>query len=186
MGVSIRRSGSTNTFYLMVGVALARTGRADLASGWAESSSAQGIRTNDRRGVGRAALLLCGGYAAANRGDRHPVRRRIRRSRSRPVRRFSDSPQSTRCERYGDLYLAADDGYTDLAYDKGLVEERIPVAAMRPVLAVKQGNPKASVHQDLLRNDVRVALGNPDQLPLARKLASSCKKQDCGRRSKNK
>lgn len=64
----------------------------------------------------------------------------------------------------GDLYLAADDGYTDLAHEKGLVEERIPVAAMRPVLAVKKGNPKniRSI-QDLLRDDVRVALGNPDQ-----------------------
>jgi molybdenum ABC transporter molybdate-binding protein len=70
----------------------------------------------------------------------------------------------------GDLYLAADDGYTDLAYEKGLVEERIPVAAMRPVLAVQKGNPKniRSI-QDLLRDDVRVALGNPDQAAIGQK-----------------
>jgi molybdenum ABC transporter molybdate-binding protein len=70
----------------------------------------------------------------------------------------------------GDLYLAGDDGYTDLAHEQGLVEERIPVATMRPVLAVQKGNPKQiqSV-KDLLRDDVRVALGNPDQAAIGRK-----------------
>lgn len=64
----------------------------------------------------------------------------------------------------GDLYLAADDSYTKLAREKGLVEEQIPVATMRPVLAVKKSNPK-NIHSldDLVRKDVRIALANPDQ-----------------------
>ena len=70
----------------------------------------------------------------------------------------------------GDLYLAADDGYTDLAYEKGLVEERIPVATMRPVLAVRKGNPKnIQSLDDLLRDDVVAALGNPDQAAIGQK-----------------
>jgi molybdenum ABC transporter molybdate-binding protein len=70
----------------------------------------------------------------------------------------------------GDLYLAGDDGYADLAYDKGLAVERIPVAAMRPVLAVKKGNPKG-IHsiRDLVRDDVRAALANPGQAAVGQK-----------------
>jgi molybdenum ABC transporter molybdate-binding protein len=64
----------------------------------------------------------------------------------------------------GDLYLAGDAGYTDLAHEKGLVDERLPVARMRPVLAVQKGNPKKIAGiADLLRDDVRVCLGNPGQ-----------------------
>ncbi len=74
----------------------------------------------------------------------------------------------------GDLYLAGDDGYTELAHEKGLVEERIPVAAMRPVLAVQMGNPKHIRRiEDLLRSDVRVALGNPDQAAIGQKTRQS-------------
>lgn len=64
----------------------------------------------------------------------------------------------------GDLYLAGDDSYITLAREKGLVEEAIPVASMRPVIAVRKGNPKG-IHaiEDLLRDDVKTSLGNPDQ-----------------------
>jgi len=64
----------------------------------------------------------------------------------------------------GDLYLAADESYIDIARKKGLVAEELSVARMRPVLAVRKGNPKkVEGLQDLLREDVRAALGNPDQ-----------------------
>ncbi len=64
----------------------------------------------------------------------------------------------------GDLFLAADDSYTQLANEKGLVAEQLPVAQQRPVIIVRSGNPKGieSV-EDLLRKDVRVAIGSPDQ-----------------------
>lgn len=62
----------------------------------------------------------------------------------------------------GDLYLAGDDSYTRLAHRKGLVEERLPLATMRAVIAVRRGNPKnIRGVQDLLRDDVKVALGDP-------------------------
>ncbi len=64
----------------------------------------------------------------------------------------------------GDLYLAADTGYTERANEKGLVKEVIPLAVMRPVIAVPKGNPKnIRGVEDLLRDDVRTALGNADQ-----------------------
>ncbi len=64
----------------------------------------------------------------------------------------------------GDLYLAADTSYTDRAVEKGLVKETIPLAVMHLVIVVAKGNPKdIRGVEDLLRDDVRTALGNPDQ-----------------------
>ena len=44
--------------------------------------------------------------------------------------------------RTGDLYLAADDSYLDIARKKGLLAESIPIATQRPVIAVALGNPR--------------------------------------------
>jgi molybdate transport system substrate-binding protein len=63
----------------------------------------------------------------------------------------------------GDIYLAADSSYINLAKEKGLVAESITLARLHPVIAVKKGNPKKiSGVADLLRKDVRTALANPD------------------------
>jgi len=70
----------------------------------------------------------------------------------------------------GDIYLAADESYITIAQNKGLVAERLPVARMRPVLAVQKGNPKGIEGiEDLLRDDIRAALGNPDQPAIGKK-----------------
>jgi molybdate transport system substrate-binding protein len=63
-----------------------------------------------------------------------------------------------------DLYLAADDFYTDKAVADGLAAETMKIAYQRPVIAVPKGNPKniASI-DDLLRDDVFVVMANPDQ-----------------------
>lgn len=62
----------------------------------------------------------------------------------------------------GDLYLAADTSYTDIASEKGLLHETLPLAYMQPVIAVAKGNPKGIKNiDDLLRKDVRTALGEP-------------------------
>ncbi len=63
----------------------------------------------------------------------------------------------------GDLYLAGDYSFIEIARDRNLVEESIPLAGQYPVLAVARGNPKniRSI-RDLLRDDVRVSLGNPE------------------------
>jgi molybdenum ABC transporter molybdate-binding protein len=64
----------------------------------------------------------------------------------------------------GDLFLAADTTYLQRARDQGLVREAIPLATMRPVIAVRKGNPKQIRGiSDLLRDDVTTAIGNPDQ-----------------------
>jgi molybdenum ABC transporter molybdate-binding protein len=64
---------------------------------------------------------------------------------------------------HGDLYLPADDSYIQLAREKGLLAEVIPLATMRPVVAVAAGNPrKIATIDDLLRPGVRLAQANPD------------------------
>ena len=72
--------------------------------------------------------------------------------------------------RQGDLYLAADESYIRTAREKGLVAESIPLAHMKPVLAVASGNPK-KIHsiKDLLRDDVRTAIGHPDQAAIGKR-----------------
>ncbi|MBX3414400.1 MAG: molybdate ABC transporter substrate-binding protein [Pirellulales bacterium] len=65
--------------------------------------------------------------------------------------------------RRGDLFIAADSSYTDLARERQLVGETLPLARQTPVIAVAKGNPKqiASI-ADLTRDEVRLALANPD------------------------
>lgn len=66
-------------------------------------------------------------------------------------------------ERSGDVYLAADPSYVEIAREKGLVNESLPLLRMRPVIAVPRGNPKSITGlDDLLRPDVSFALGNPE------------------------
>lgn len=63
----------------------------------------------------------------------------------------------------GDLYLPADDSYLALARDRQLVADEYPLATMRPVLAVANGNPKQIQKlEDLFRDDVRVAQAMPE------------------------
>lgn len=65
--------------------------------------------------------------------------------------------------RRGDLYLPADNSYLELARQKNLTAESIPLAQMRVVLAVKQGNPKnIGGLADLLSPNVKLAQANPD------------------------
>lgn len=63
----------------------------------------------------------------------------------------------------GDLYVAADTSYIELARQRNLLDEALPIARIRPVIAVKRGNAK-NIHSidDLLRGDVSFALANPD------------------------
>lgn len=63
----------------------------------------------------------------------------------------------------GDLYLPADDSYVEVARKKDLIREVLPLARVRPVLAVRRGNPSGirSV-ADLLRPGARLVQANPD------------------------
>jgi molybdate transport system substrate-binding protein len=69
----------------------------------------------------------------------------------------------------GDLYIAADDGAVADARKRELVREVLPVAIQRPVIAVRAGNPK-NIHAvaDLLGDDVKIALANPDAASISR------------------
>ncbi|MDP8246063.1 MAG: substrate-binding domain-containing protein [Candidatus Hinthialibacter antarcticus] len=69
----------------------------------------------------------------------------------------------------GDLYLAADQSYIDIAKQDGLLQETIPIANITPIIAVKKGNPK-NIHsiEDLLRDDVSYSLANPDAASVGR------------------
>ena len=72
--------------------------------------------------------------------------------------------------RAADLYLAADDSYLEIARQKGLVADILPIASMLPVMVVPKGNPRA-IHriEDLLRPGLRIALGNPEQSAIGKK-----------------
>ncbi len=64
----------------------------------------------------------------------------------------------------GDLYLAADTSYIDIAIDKGFVESTIPTCNLTAGFVVKKNNPlKLKSIDDILNNpSVRVVLANPE------------------------
>lgn len=65
--------------------------------------------------------------------------------------------------RTGDLFLAGDDSYMQLARGKGLVAEVIPLALMHPVIVIrKDARQKLTALGQLLEPGIRVACGNPD------------------------
>jgi molybdenum ABC transporter molybdate-binding protein len=68
-----------------------------------------------------------------------------------------------RVAQQGDLFIAADDGAVADARKLGVGREVLPLAKQTPVIAVRTGNPKGvKTFADLLRDDVKVALANPE------------------------
>jgi ABC-type molybdate transport system substrate-binding protein len=76
---------------------------------------------------------------------------------------------SIQVAKQGDIYISADDGSVADARKREVVREVLPLAIQRPVIAVRAGNPK-NIHaiSDLLRDDVKVALANPDAASISR------------------
>jgi molybdate transport system substrate-binding protein len=71
--------------------------------------------------------------------------------------------------RVGDLFLPADDSYIELAKQKSLIAEVIPLAKMKAVVAVERGNPKGIRSlNDLWRKDVRLVQANPDSAAIGK------------------
>lgn len=63
----------------------------------------------------------------------------------------------------GDLYLPADDSYLELARQKKLVDEVVPVAEMHAAFAVSRKQPPAVQSlADVLQSELRVVQANPD------------------------
>ncbi|MBT5019601.1 MAG: molybdate ABC transporter substrate-binding protein [Planctomicrobium sp.] len=76
-----------------------------------------------------------------------------------------------------DLYLAADDFYTDKAVEIKLAAETIPIAHQRPVIAVLKENVKQIESlSDLLKPDVVVAVGNPDAAAIGKTIKKQLEK----------
>ena len=103
-------------------------------------------------------------YCAA--GVRPPVEACVK-SFGRPVELSFGGSQallaSATVSKQGDLFIPGDDSYLRIAREKGLLAETIPLARMRPVLAVRKGNPKGvRTLADLLRKEVTLVLPSPE------------------------
>lgn len=69
----------------------------------------------------------------------------------------------------GDLFIAADAGAAADAKKRNLVSESLALVKQTPVIAVKAGNPKGIKGiDDLFRDDVRVAISNPEAASIGR------------------
>ncbi len=109
-------------------------------------------------------------------GIRAPVEAAIRRYEQEqgvPVQLQYGGSQtllaSLEVSRRGDLYVPGDDSYIEVARNKGLVAESLPLARMTAVLAVRKGNPKG-IHAlaDLERAGVTLCQANPDAAAIGR------------------
>ena len=66
----------------------------------------------------------------------------------------------------GDLFIAADGSFIEMGRTNRLLAEVLPLAHLKPVMAVARGNPRGLRGiDDLLRSDVRVSLANPESAP---------------------
>ena len=84
---------------------------------------------------------------------------------------------SAEIARMGDLFLPGDDSYVQLARDKKLIAETIPLARMTAVMAVRKGNPKnLRSLDDLLRADVKLAQANPDAAAIGKFVRAALQK----------
>ena len=69
----------------------------------------------------------------------------------------------------GDIYLAADSSYTEIAKNKGLMAETMPVARMHAGLGVPAGNPRGLTSlADLKRTDLKVGLASPEMASIGK------------------
>jgi molybdenum ABC transporter molybdate-binding protein len=125
-------------------------------------------------------LVYC---AAGMRAPMEEIAREYEQTYGVPVRLQYDGSQtllaSLEVTKRGDLYLPADESYLQIAREKDLLEEAIPLAQMRPVLAVRQGNPRA-LHSldDVMREGVKLAQANPDAAAVGKMTRAALKKQD--------
>jgi molybdenum ABC transporter molybdate-binding protein len=167
------RRGSTNGFYLALAAAVVL-----LAALGFVLAKLGGYGSTDATGADGGGLQL---YCAA--GIRAPIEKiaaDYEREYGVPIQiQYGGSNtllSQIEAGKRGDLFLAADDAYLKLAAQKGFAQETMSLAEMRPVIAVPKGNPK-NIHSidDLFRDDVRTALGNPDQAAIGKATRSLLK-----------
>ncbi len=74
-----------------------------------------------------------------------------------------------RVAQQGDLYIAADESYINQGIEYGLIGQTQPLAFIKPVVAVLKGNPKnITEFEDLLNDELELAIGNPDAASIGR------------------
>lgn len=110
-----------------------------------------------------ALVVYC---AAAAKGPIESIAKQFEKECGRAVQiQFGSSGSllsTIELTRRGDLFLPADESYLQIARDKKLIAEVIPLAEMQAVVAVRKGNPK-KIHtfDDLTAEGVRLAQGDP-------------------------
>jgi molybdenum ABC transporter molybdate-binding protein len=73
----------------------------------------------------------------------------------------------------GDLFIVADDAGIADARKFDAIREVVPIVKQRPVIAVRAGNPKQiATLADLTRDEVKVALANPEAAAIGRSVRS--------------
>jgi len=83
-----------------------------------------------------------------------------------------------RVAKQGDVFIAADDGAVADARKFGVAIEVLPLAKQTPVIAVRAGNPKGlNTFADLLRDDVKVALANPESASIGKSTRTAAGEQ---------
>jgi molybdenum ABC transporter molybdate-binding protein len=71
-----------------------------------------------------------------------------------------------------DIYIPTDDSYVSAAQEQNLIAEVLPLARMKPVLVVGQGNPKNIRNlDDLLTRDVKISHANPEAAAVGKLVA---------------
>lgn len=124
------------------------------------------LRGNSRTSSSPNAPLMMH-CAASNRAVMEEIRKAYESEYGREVQiQYGPSQtllSSIEVTRSGDLYLPADDSYLEMAKEKGLTDETLPIARMQAVVAIRKGNPKnIQSLKDLFRDDVRLVMANPE------------------------
>ncbi len=79
-----------------------------------------------------------------------------------------------RVAKRGDLFIAADDAGIVDARKFDAIREVVPLVKQRPVIAVRAGNPKKiATLADLARDDVKLALANPEAAAIGRSVRTA-------------
>lgn len=79
-----------------------------------------------------------------------------------------------RVAKQGDIFIAADDGAVEDARKHKAVRESVKLAIQYPVIAVQSGNEKGiKEFKDLLREDVKVAVSNPEAASIGKRTAKA-------------
>ncbi len=115
-------------------------------------------------------MVFC---AASNRSVVEAIRKRYEAETGRRVQ-FQYGPSQALLSQLeltqaGDLFLPADDSYLELARQKGLIAEVLPLGQMRCGLVVPKGNPRGIRElADLFSGDLRVVQASPESAAVGR------------------